>query len=173
MHWSRQKPCETTGQNCIIWFGMINISPETAGSSSASGSLGAQNDQKCFSLNRKGEAAVLYVEQRAETWIIKLSCELITPSKRPRRSQEAMQTLRKMTLISRFFFTCFHFVQWSLSVSWTAFRTVSYIQSSLPIWSWFCRCAMTCGMVTLQMCTWSKWTLLQRLQGNDTKNTKY
>lgn len=52
-----------------------------------------------------GEAAVghiLYVEQRAETWIIKLSCELITPSKRPRCSQEARKTLRKMTLISSF-----------------------------------------------------------------------
>lgn len=52
-----------------------------------------------------GEAAVghiLYVEQRAETWIIKLSCELITPSKRPGCSQEARKTLRKMTLISSF-----------------------------------------------------------------------
>lgn len=53
------------------------------------------------------EAAVgniLYLEQRARTWIIKLSCELITPSKRPGRFQEARNRLRKMTLISLFFF---------------------------------------------------------------------
>ncbi len=51
------------------------------------------------------EAAVghiLYLEQRARTWIIKLSCELITPSKRPGCFQEARKRLRKMTLISSF-----------------------------------------------------------------------
>lgn len=48
-----------------------------------------------------------HVEQRPRTWIIKLSCVLITPSKRPGRSQEARETLRMMRLISRvFFFFC-------------------------------------------------------------------
>lgn len=54
-----------------------------------------------------------HVEQRPRTWIIKLSCVLITPSKRPGRSQEATQTLRMMRLISQFF--CFFFAKELLS----------------------------------------------------------
>lgn len=61
------------------------------------------------------EAAVrhiLYLEQRARTWIIKLSCELITPSKRPGCFQEARNRLRKMTLISSFCqWNLFHFLE--------------------------------------------------------------
>lgn len=45
-----------------------------------------------------------HVEQRPRTWIIKVSCVLITPSKRPGRSQEGRETLRMMRLISIFFF---------------------------------------------------------------------
>lgn len=58
-------------------------------------------------MNMNREAAVRHIqhlEQRARTWIIKLSCVLITPSKRPGRSQEARETLRMMMLISRLFF---------------------------------------------------------------------
>lgn len=83
------------------------MSYKSAGNSRAPGSAAAENDDPGFWMNMNREAAVRHIqhlEQRARTWIIKLSCVLITPSKRPGRSQEARETLRMMMLISRLFF---------------------------------------------------------------------
>lgn len=85
------------------------MSYKSAGNSRAPGSTEAENDDPGFWMNMNREAAVRHIqhlEQRARTWIIKLSCVLITPSKRPGRSQEARETLRMMMLISRVFFFC-------------------------------------------------------------------
>lgn len=83
------------------------MSRKSARNSRAPGSAEAENDDPGFWPNMNREAAVrhiLHLEQRARTWIIKLSCVLITPSKRPGCSQEARETLRMMMLISRGFF---------------------------------------------------------------------
>lgn len=66
----------------------------------------AEAKRQSWILSEYGErgSSQAHVEQRPRTWIIKVSCVLITPSKRPGRSQEARETLRMMRLISRVFF---------------------------------------------------------------------
>lgn len=115
------------------------------------------NDEPGFSLDSKAAVGHMYLEQAARKWILKLSCELITRSERPGRSQEARKRLRKMTLIST----------WKLGSQWNLSLLDQLRQSDVPSHVkqiWYFYCALAPGAITRGIYSLRKHGLLLLLQ---------